>query len=67
MKREVKLVDFSAKDEDMIALSKKMTPEERIALLFELIELSHLFRSPAFANNPPEDELPFITLKKKQR
>jgi hypothetical protein len=65
MKRKVSLVNFSDKENDLIAQSLKMTPEERIELLFELIELSNLFK-PAGLSDQAKDELPFVVLKKKQ-
>jgi hypothetical protein len=65
MKRKVSLVNFSDKENDLIAQSQRMTPEQRIELLFELIELSNLFK-PAGAVDQKEDELPFVVLKKKQ-
>lgn len=65
MKRKVTLVDFKDKDKELIALSKKMTPRERIQLLFELIELSQKFRPANLQNASKVDDLPFIVLKKK--
>jgi hypothetical protein len=65
MKRKVSLVNFPDKENDLIAQSQRMTPEQRIELLFELIELSNLFK-PAGAVDQTEGELPFVVLKKKQ-
>jgi hypothetical protein len=64
MKRKVSLVNFSDKENDLIAQSQRMTPEQRIELLFELIELSNLIK-PEGMIDQTEDELPFVVLKKK--
>lgn len=64
MKAKIRLIDFSEKDHDSIKMSNKMTPEQRISLLFELIELSNLFK-PMTHRMAEKDDLPFVVLKKK--
>ncbi|MFZ6013772.1 MAG: hypothetical protein ACOYXT_25760 [Bacteroidota bacterium] len=65
MKPKATLVDFADKDKAQVELAKRSTPQERIELLFELIELSQHFRpKPSAAINKPDD-LPFIVLKKR--
>lgn len=64
MKKKAKIIQFSEKDDESIFLSKSMTPEERIILMFQLIELSsHL--TPQNSIQPIHDDLPFITIRKK--
>ena len=64
MKRKVTLVDFEDKDKQSIELSKRSTPEERITLLFKLIELSKAMR-PENQVTEKKDDLPFITVRKR--
>ena len=64
MKRRAKIIQFSDKANDSIALSKSMTPEERIILMFQLIELSsHLTPQPSIHSG--YEDLPFVTVRKK--
>lgn len=66
MKRRAKIIQFSNKDDESIFLSKSMTPEERIILMFQLIELSsHLKPQPSIESI--HDDLPFITVRKKTK
>lgn len=65
MKRKIKIVHLEEKENDAIAMSKSMSPVERIYLMFELIELSDQLR-PRNLPNIVDDEKPtFIVLKKR--
>jgi hypothetical protein len=66
MERKAKLVNFDEKDQDEIALSKRLTHLERIHRMFELIELSYQLRSKDASYSSKKDDLPFIVLKKRQ-
>jgi hypothetical protein len=65
MKNKIKIVQIDDKADEAIALSKRMSPRERIYLMFELIEISNQLRPQNSSQFFNVEEPLFIILKKR--